>query len=597
MALRLRTTLMRTLVVLGCLVLVVEMLVVQRIQSLRDLQRDLIEVQQQIRLAERQLNPAIIFSSNEEGATIQAQLARFGDLLSDCCRPTVAALSSAAAVQDRAAYQLAYQDLRTAFDSRVDDHLAEIDTVMTVNAWLPWGFFALLAIVLTVAWRVLQRNFLGPIVRLHGAVRRADRTGSFDFTNRAVDYREIGDLAVSFDNLLTRLSSELAGRELALREARDMARRESERVSAELTELIDGSPSPIFSLDLEGRITHWNRKMGTVSGLDERAAKGQFFVKQCLQGTDQPVFERHFLSVVEGGEIQEFQLTVTSATGSHARLLASLTPRRSYGGDIVGVTCFGQPVSGFLLETARSVEQQRVTQFSELASSAAHQLNQPLQKMRLYLANAQNRLRVEPLDRAVLVEKLGGVDEQLSAVSEIIEHLREFGRPVKPLPGGFQLGTVIDRCVQLSRGGLVERGIRVIFDNDLGDQIITGHPLQIEKPLIALINNARDAVIDGGPLQGEVKVSAALGADGGARIVVSDNGNGLSPDLHRRIFEPFFTTRDGSGNVGLGLSVAQAMIEGLNGSLEVTFHSGHTEAVIKLPPMSEPKDPDPVVAE
>ena len=121
-----------------------------------------------------------------------------------------------------------------------------------------------------------------------------------------------------------------------------------------------------------------------------------------------------------------------------------------------------------------------------------------------------------------------------------------------------------------------------MFENSLTEEVISGHPLQIEKPLIALINNARDAIVDGGPQQGEVHIRAEKTSSCGVQVSVSDNGSGISSDLQGRIFEPFFTTRDGGGNVGLGLSVAKAMVEGLGGTLELSFQADHTVARIDL---------------
>jgi len=221
--------------------------------------------------------------------------------------------------------------------------------------------------------------------------------------------------------------------------------------------------------------------------------------------------------------------------------------------------------------------------FSELASSAAHQLNQPLQKMRLYLANAQNRLRVQTLDKNVLAEKLRGIDEQLSRVSEVIEHLREFGRPIEPLRDGFQLGTVVERCLELSRGNLIERGIRVSLDCRLTDELANGHPLQIEKPLIALLNNARDAVIEAAPARAEIKVAVVLIDKDSAKVTVSDNGMGVTTDLKKRVFEPFFSTRAEGKNVGLGLPVARAMVEDLGGRLTLDREGDWTVATMIIP--------------
>ena len=240
-------------------------------------------------------------------------------------------------------------------------------------------------------------------------------------------------------------------------------------------------------------------------------------------------------------------------------------------------------MGGDLQPTVLEFEAQQSSYFSQLASSAAHQLNQPLQKMRLYLANAQNRLRLPTFDQDVLVEKLTGVEVELSTVSEIIDHLREFGRPIEPMPNGFQIGTVIERCLDLSRGSLLEQGIEVVLDCQLSEEIADGHPLQIEKPLIALLNNAREAVLEGVPNQPKITIVATSDSADIAKIVVSDNGCGLVEEFRDRIFEPFFSTRTAGKNVGLGLSVAQAVISELGGRLTLDSDNGWTVATMVVP--------------
>jgi C4-dicarboxylate-specific signal transduction histidine kinase len=187
------------------------------------------------------------------------------------------------------------------------------------------------------------------------------------------------------------------------------------------------------------------------------------------------------------------------------------------------------------------------------------------------------------IDQQSLAEKLSGIDAELSTVSEIIDHLREFGRPVEPMPNGFQIATVIERCLDLSRGSLVEHGIEVTLDCQLSNEMANGHPLQIEKPLIALLNNAREAVLEGAPSNPKITIVAtAVGADI-AKIVVSDNGCGFTEDLRDRVFEPFFSTRTADKNVGLGLSVAQAVLNDLGGRLNLDSDNGWTTATMVVP--------------
>ncbi|MDG2273943.1 MAG: ATP-binding protein, partial [Halioglobus sp.] len=408
--------------------------------------------------------------------------------------------------------------------------------------------------------------------------------GDFDYRNRATDPQEIGDLGVSFSNLLSRLSGQLAGRELALREAKDMSRRETDRVSAELSELFKGSPSPIFVLDKAGLIVTWNPKIAAMTDLPELEAIGGNFEALCLAtGLEREDFHAHFAKVLKGASKDDIRLPLVIRGGTEVVIRANLRPCRAFGGEIVGINCFGREIEGALQPTVMEVEAQQASYFSQLASGAAHQLNQPLQKMRLYLANAQNRLRLPTIDQETLVEKLSGIDAELSTVAEIIDHLREFGRPVEPMPNGFQMATVVERCLDLSRGSLVEQGIEVVFDCQLSDEIANGHPLQIEKPLIALLNNAREAVLEGAPSHPKITVTATSSGADIAKIVVSDNGCGLAEELRDKVFEPFFSTRTAGKNVGLGLSVAQAVISDLGGRLSLDSDNGWTNATIVVP--------------
>ena len=514
-----------------------------------------------------------------------ASLAMFDRVIMDeCCAVPLQLLNEAHKASNFNDYSRAYTELLRGLDSYATSEREQIAVMLQTNVWLPYIAAVVLIVGFLIAWQILQNNFLGPIDRLHRAVREADLHGGFDYRNRGTDPPEIGDLGVSFANLLSRLSGKLAGRELALREAKDMSRREADRVSSEINELFEGSPNPIFVIDKAGLIVTWNPKIAAMTNLPELEAVGGNFEALCLStGLERADFHVHFTRVLNGSSEDDVRLPLVSRGRSSVTIRTNLRPRRAFGGEIVGINCFGREVGGDLQPTVLEVEAQQSSYFSQLASSAAHQLNQPLQKMRLYLANAQNRLRLPTFDQDVLVEKLNGVDAELSTVSEIIDHLREFGRPIEPMPNGFQIGTVIERCLDLSRGSLLEQGIEVVLDCQLSDEIADGHPLQIEKPLIALLNNAREALLEGVPNQPKITIVATSDSADIAKIVVADNGCGLVEEFRDRIFEPFFSTRTAGKNVGLGLSVAQAVISELGGRLTLDSDNGWTVATMVVP--------------
>ena len=584
MQIRVRATAVRSMTLLAILCFILEALVAYRVFALRDLQQAALQFQLNAQQVERAFNPAAVFKDRNAPEPL-ASLAMLDSVIMDaCCAVPLQLLNEAHKASNLNDYSRAYTELLRGLDSYAASGREQISIMLQTNVWLPYIAAVVLIVGFLIAWQILQNNFLGPIDRLHRAVREADLHGGFDYRNRGTDPPEIGDLGVSFANLLSRLSGKLAGRELALREAKDMSRREADRVSSEINELFEGSPNPIFVIDKAGLIVTWNPKIAAMTNLPEIEAVGGNFEALCLStGLERADFHVHFSRVLNGSSVDDVRLPLVSRGRSAVTIRTNLRPRRAFGGEIVGINCFGREVGGDLQPTVLEVEAQQSSYFSQLASSAAHQLNQPLQKMRLYLANAQNRLRLPTFDQDVLVEKLNGVDAELSTVSEIIDHLREFGRPIEPMPNGFQIGTVIERCLDLSRGSLLEQGIEVVLDCQLSDEIADGHPLQIEKPLIALLNNAREALLEGAPNQPKITIVATSDSADIAKIVVSDNGCGLVEEFRDRIFEPFFSTRTAGINVGLGLSVAQAVISELGGRLTLDSDNGWTVATMVVP--------------
>ena len=584
MQIRVRATAVRSMTLLAILCFILEALVAYRVFALRDLQQAALQFQLNAQQVERALNPAAVFKDRNAPEPL-ASLAMLDRVIMDaCCAVPLQLLNEAHKASNLNDYSRAYTELLRGLDSYAASGREQISIMLQTNVWLPYIAAVVLIVGFLIAWQILQNNFLGPIDRLHRAVREADLHGGFDYRNRGTDPPEIGDLGVSFANLLSRLSGKLAGRELALREAKDMSRREADRVSSEINELFEGSPNPIFVIDKAGLIVTWNPKIAAMTNLPEIEAVGGNFEALCLStGLERTDFHVHFSRVLNGSSVDDVRLPLVSRGRSAVTIRTNLRPRRAFGGEIVGINCFGREVGGDLQPTVLEVEAQQSSYFSQLASSAAHQLNQPLQKMRLYLANAQNRLRLPTFDQDVLVEKLNGVDAELSTVSEIIDHLREFGRPIEPMPNGFQIGTVIERCLDLSRGSLLEQGIEVVLDCQLSDEIADGHPLQIEKPLIALLNNAREALLEGAPNQPKITIVATSDSADIAKIVVSDNGCGLVEEFRDRIFEPFFSTRTAGKNVGLGLSVAQAVMSELGGRLTLDSDNGWTVATMVVP--------------
>ena len=108
---------------------------------------------------------------------------------------------------------------------------------------------------------------------------------------------------------------------------------------------------------------------------------------------------------------------------------------------------------------------------------------------------------------------------------------------------------------------------------------VKGDPGHLEQVLINLAVNARDAMPEGGTLTiatSRAEVAEAPGRTGGtvARIVVSDNGRGMSAEVRARVFEPFFTTKEAGRGTGLGLSIVFGVVHQMGGTIDLWSEPG-----------------------
>ena len=90
---------------------------------------------------------------------------------------------------------------------------------------------------------------------------------------------------------------------------------------------------------------------------------------------------------------------------------------------------------------------------------------------------------------------------------------------------------------------------------------------------------------------GSIAISVGLVEDGRVRLVVHDDGVGMTAELQRRAFEPFFSTKDEGKGSGLGLPVARALAESRGGALRLESRPGEgTTAILELPEAAPPRD-------
>jgi len=171
--------------------------------------------------------------------------------------------------------------------------------------------------------------------------------------------------------------------------------------------------------------------------------------------------------------------------------------------------------------------------------------------------------------------------QQVRKATEIISHLRTFGRAAPLSREPICLRQVVERALSLMEAQLRVREVEVTVDLGVEEPVVVGNAIQLEQVFINLLTNARDAVADS-PRKA-IRISAAVDP-AAVEIAVADTGHGIPPELERRIFDPFFTTKEVGKGMGLGLSITYGIIKEHGGTISVVSAPGEGAAfLIHLP--------------
>src|SRR5262249_40881994 len=177
-------------------------------------------------------------------------------------------------------------------------------------------------------------------------------------------------------------------------------------------------------------------------------------------------------------------------------------------------------------------------------------------------------------------ERLGQLIAETDRLTERMRGLLRYGRPVEQRQVPTSLDAVVAGALQSARRRADGRRVQVEVTAPGDLPKVRLAPACFEEAFLCLVNNALDAMADGGILR--IASGPAPGRPGALQLTVSDTGPGMSPAVVARAFDPFFTTK--TGGTGLGLAGAPRAREGAGGGLARESERGRgTRAVIMLP--------------
>src|SRR5437667_7250221 len=229
------------------------------------------------------------------------------------------------------------------------------------------------------------------------------------------------------------------------------------------------------------------------------------------------------------------------------------------------------------------VQAGKLATLGELTTGVAHELNNPLNNIGLFVGNAVDLIELAVPEKGQIVRELRHAMQQVGKATEIISHLRTFGRAAPASREAISLTQVIERALSLMGEQLRLREIEVTVDlvPPSEEPVVIGNAIQLEQVFINLLTNARDAVAES-PRKA-IRIAGSAGA-GVVEVTLSDTGPGIPPGLERRIFDPFFTTKEVGKGTGLCIVITHGIINEHGGTISVVSPPGEgARFLIHLP--------------
>jgi PAS domain S-box-containing protein len=342
---------------------------------------------------------------------------------------------------------------------------------------------------------------------------------------------------------------------------------ERKRLSAALEQTTES----VIMTDMTGTIVYVNPAFERITGYNRAEIVGQHSRSLGGDRQDAAVREKMRTAIATGGSWQG-RLVNEKKDGSLYTVEATITPVRDGGGDIVNHISVQRDVTRELKLEEQYRQALKMEAVGRLAAGIAHDFNNLLTVINAYADFLQAQLPPDP-EIQELAEGIVGAGER---AADLTRQLLAFSRKQIVDPQVLDLSTVlIETCKMLKR----TIGEHIELHTDFAPHLwlVEMDPVQIERAIVNLAVNARDAMPDGGRLTlstrnvtlGEEDLSFDPELKKGEYVMLSiaDTGIGMSAEVQRHLFEPFFTTKEMGRGTGLGLATVYGIVKQSGGAI------------------------------
>jgi len=328
--------------------------------------------------------------------------------------------------------------------------------------------------------------------------------------------------------------------------------------------------------DLEGRITYVNPAFCRMVGWPAEELIGRGPPMPYWPPEEMGRCEDVFRSVMAGRAPPEgFELRFMRRDGERFDALVYEAPLIDAGGrqagwmaSVLDITERKRAADLARQQQERLQQTARLITMGEMASTLAHELNQPLSAIASYSTGCLNRLHAGPCSAAELAPPLEKLANQARRAGQIIRRVHDFVRKREPNVAAVNLTAIIEDSVALLASDARKHGVRITVQGDIdgpgGTPPVLADRILVQQVLLNLMRNAIEAMAHAPRESRELGVAVEVHEDL-VTTRIRDRGCGIAPEVAEKLFSPFFTTK--TEGMGMGLNICRSIVEHHKGRL------------------------------
>jgi two-component system sensor histidine kinase DctS len=328
--------------------------------------------------------------------------------------------------------------------------------------------------------------------------------------------------------------------------------------------------------DLAGRITYVNPAFCKMVGIDAEELVGTIPPMPYWAPEAMDEYQERFSKVLAGRVTPQFETIFQRRNGDRFPVLIFESPlvdqngrQTGWMGSILDITDRKRAEDLNRVQEEKLQASARLASMGEIASTLAHELNQPLAAISSYTTGALNMMHNDALDPAMLQPALEKINAQAQRAGHVIRSVHQFVKKREPTRQPVSIKDIVDNIAPLIE--LQAQQFLVVLHTAIPANLprVLGDTVLLEQVVLNLTRNAIQAMAAVPPQRRILRIAATLEQvpDTHKAIVVEviDQGHGITPEVAAGLFSPFFSTK--ADGMGMGLNICRTTIEFHGGTL------------------------------